>query len=117
MVIAWLYFITCKWLIKIFLHKECQVNTEPKIKLSVYLEVTGSESKTRRILNKENILIKFPIFYQFSVPEVLEERAIASANSFNGKGKKKKKRLEDAEELHIINFHSNLSPLSWVERN
>lgn len=88
------------------------MNTEPKIKLSVYLEVTGSESKTRRILNKENILIKFPIFYQFSVPEVLEERAIASANSFNGKGKKKKKRLEDAEELHIINFHSNLSPLS-----
>ena len=84
------------------------MNTEPKIKLSVYLEVTGSESKTRRILNKENILIKFSIFYQFSVPEVLEERAIASANSFNGKGKKKKR----LEELHIINFHSNLSPLS-----
>lgn len=26
-----------------FLQKECQVNTEPKIKLSVHLEVTGDD--------------------------------------------------------------------------
>lgn len=52
---------------------ECQVNTEPKIKLSVMLEVT--------------------------VPEVLQERIIASANSFNGKVKFAK--IVGSAEIHV----------------
>ncbi|KAG5682156.1 hypothetical protein PVAND_011528 [Polypedilum vanderplanki] len=52
---------------------ECQVNTEPKIKLSVHLEVT--------------------------VPEVLQERMIASANSFDGKVKFAK--LIGSSEIHV----------------
>ncbi|CAH1719502.1 unnamed protein product [Chironomus riparius] len=54
-------------------HYECQLNTQPKIKTSVHLEVT--------------------------VPEILQERMIASANSFDGKVKFA--RILGSSEIHV----------------
>lgn len=76
---------------------ECQINTEPKIKLSVLLEVTGEREKRKRKVCRKKIYFKLKMFlllwsisnwilWLLPVPEVLQERIFASANSFNGKG-------------------------------